>query len=70
MSCTEKDMFAAMESRRVVKVTCTDGQTLTGRCWAYSSVVNKEDFDIPEATLEVGSIGLLQSEIEKIEFMD
>lgn len=70
MSCTEKEMFEAMDSRRIVRVTCVDGQIFTGMCWAYSAAVNNEDFDIPEATLEVGSIGLLQSEIEKIEYVD
>ena len=59
-----------MDSRKVVRVTCIDGQVLTGLCWAYSAVTNQEDFDIPEATLEVGSTSLLQSEIEKIEYVD
>lgn len=68
MSCTEKEMFEAMDSRKVVRVTCVDGQVFTGPCWAYSAVTNQEDFDIPEATLEIGSTSLLQSEIEKIEY--
>lgn len=70
MSYTEKEMFDAMDSRKVVRVSCVDGQIFTGLCWAYSAVRNQEEFDIPEATLEVGSTVLLQSEIEKIEYID
>lgn len=63
-------MFDAMDSRKIVRVICVDGQVFTGPCWAHSAVTNKEEFDIPEATLEVGSTILLQSEIEKIEYID
>ena len=44
MRPTEKDLFDYMDSGRDVRVTCTDGDTLTGRCWAYGAVVSEKEF--------------------------
>ena len=69
MRYSEEDLFKYMESCRPVRVTAEDGQEFEGLCWAYSALTNQEDFEIPEATLEIGSVSLLQSEITKIEFV-
>lgn len=71
MSCTEKELFAAMDSRRIVRVVCTDGQIFTGMCWAYGAIVSEEEFGIHEPTLDVGcGTVLAASEIEKIDYME
>lgn len=71
MNCTEKELFDYMDSRRAVRVTCTDGQIFTGKCWAYGTVVSGEEFGIYEPTLDIGcGTVLAASKIEKIEFAD
>jgi len=70
MSCTEKELFEIMDSGREVRVTCKDGKTFTGRCWAYGAVVSEEEFGIKEPTLDVGCGTMLAlSEIEKVEML-
>ena len=44
MTVTEKEMFDFMDSRRNVRVTCTDGGVLVGQCWAYGAEVSEELF--------------------------
>lgn len=75
MKYSESDIFRFMEKR--VTVTCTDGKTFIGRCWATGSIENEEDFDGPaEASLDVyvESEGcfysLFSSEIEDIQIID
>ncbi len=70
MKYTQKDLFDFMESEKQVKVTCTDGKTFMGRCWAYSAVQNEEEDGIDEPSLEVQDTMLYLSEIEKIEYLD
>lgn len=70
MSCTEKELFEAMDSKRMARVTCTDGQVFTGQCWAYGAIVAEEEYGVKEPCLDVGSTMLRASEIEKIEFVD
>ena len=70
MKYTIKDLFAFMDSGRDVRVICTDGEILTGRCWAYSNIENEEEFGVNEPSLEIGNISLYASEIEKIEYID
>ena len=71
MRYTEKDLYAYMDSDRVVRVTTDDGVAHVGRCWAYSSVASEEEFGVAEPTLEVGcSVVLALSEIQKIEYVD
>ena len=68
MSYTEKELFDFMDSGRKVRVTCTDGQVFVGRCWAYSSAYNEEEFCINEATLDVEcGVVLKLSEVKSIE---
>ena len=64
MSCTKKDLFDAMESGKEVKITCTDGQVFTGRCWAYP------EEDTEEPCVEVGSVAIYMSEIQSIEYIE
>lgn len=70
MKYTLKDLFDFMESEKQVKVTCKDGKTFVGKCWAYSSVANFEDDGIDEHSIEVQDTMLYLSEIEKIEYVD
>ena len=68
MRYTEEELFDFMDSGRRVRVTCTDGQVFVGRCWAYSSLSNEEDFGIDEATIDIEcGVMLKLSEIESIE---
>ena len=70
MKYSMKELFDFMESGRQVKVTCTDGKTFSGRCWAYSDVGNIEEDGVAEPSLEVGSTTIYQSEIQSIEYID
>lgn len=70
MKYSLKDLFDFMESGKQVRVTCTDGKTFTGRCWAYSSVQNLEEDGIDEPSIEVRDTTIYLSEIEKIEYVD
>jgi hypothetical protein len=70
MKYSMQDLFGFMESERQVKVTCTDGKSFSGRCWAYSDVYNKEADGIDEPSLEVGNITIYLSEIQSIEYLD
>lgn len=71
MKLTEKELFDFMDSGREVRVTCTDGDLLTGRCWAYGSEVAKEEFGEDEPCLDVGCSTIVTlSQIKKIEFAD
>ena len=65
-----KELFDFMESGRQVKVTCTDGKTFSGKCWAYSDVANLEEDGVDEPSLEVGNTTIYQSEIDHIEYID
>ena len=65
---TEKDLFDFMESSCCVKVTCRDGMTFSGRCWAYSSVTNLEEDGIDEPSIEVRNTMIYLSEIDRIEY--
>ena len=71
MSYTMADLFAFMDSERVVKVTDDEGNTYVGPCWAYGSVQNLEEYGVEEPSLDIGPGNILfASEIEKIEFVD
>ena len=70
MKYSQKDLFDFMESGKQVKVTCTDGKTFAGRCWAYSTVQNMEEDGIDEPSLEIGSTMIYLSEIDKIEYTE
>lgn len=71
MKYTMKDLFDFMHSAREVKVTDVDGNVMIGRCWAYGSVDNEEEYGVFEPSLEIGpGVTLYASEIEKIEFAD
>lgn len=69
MKYSMKELFDFMESGRQVKVTCTDGKIFSGRCWAYSDTANMEEDGVDEASLEVGSTTIYQSEIQSIEYI-
>ncbi len=71
MKVTEKELFDFMDSGREVRVTCTDGEVLTGECWAYGAEVSKEEFGEDEPCLDVGcSIVIPLSQIKDIEYVD
>lgn len=70
MTYSEKQLFDYMDSKREVLVTCDDGQTFKGRCWAYGSIYNEEEFERHEPSLQIGSTTLFVSEIEKIEYAE
>ena len=70
MSYTEKELFDYMDSRRPVRVECTDGAVFIGPCWAYGATVSEEEFGMAEPLLDVGGTTLRISDIEKIEFAD
>lgn len=70
MAYSEKQLFEFMDSERQVLVTCDDGQLFKGRCWAYGSVYNDEEFKRIEPSLQVGSTVLYAGEIAKIEYAD
>lgn len=70
MKYSLKELFDFMESGRPVKVTCADGKTFSGKCWAYSDVGNMEEDGIEEPSIEIGSTMIYQSEIRSIEFID
>lgn len=71
MKYSMEALFDFMDSRRKVKVTCTDGQVFTGLCWAYGSAQNEEEYGVAEPSLEVGpGVSFYASEIEKIEYAD
>ena len=67
---TMEDLFAFMDSRRPVKVTCTDGKAFYGMCWAYSDVFNMEEEGINEASIEVQDTVIFLHEIQRIEYAD
>lgn len=67
---TMKDLFAFMDSKRPIKVTCKDGKSYTGMCWAYSDVFNMEEEGIDEPSIEVWDTMIYLSEIESIEYAD
>lgn len=66
---TMEALFAFMDARRPVNVTCTDGKVFSGMCWAYSDVFNMEE-GVDEPSLEVQDTILYLHEIQKIEFAD
>lgn len=70
MKYSLKDLFDFMESEKVVKVTCLDGEVFQGRCWAYSSVQNLEEDGVDEPSLEVQDTVLYLSDIQTIEYVD
>ena len=70
MKYTQEDLYKFMDSRRPVKVTCTDGEAFSGMCWAYSSGHNLEEEGIDEPSIEVCDTLLYLHEIEKIEYVD
>ena len=70
MKYSMKELFDFMESERRVKVTCTNGKSFSGRCWAYSDVCNMEEYGINEPSIEIGSTMIYQSEIQSIEYID
>ena len=70
MKYTERDLFDFMDSQRPVKVTCKDGKTFIGMCWAYSSTFNKEEDGIAEPSIEVWDTVIYLSDIERIEYAD
>ena len=73
MKYSEIDLFAFMDEcdrGRQVKVTCTDGQQITGRCWAYSSAQNEIEHGVTEPSLDVGpGLWLYASEIKEVEVL-
>lgn len=71
LKVTEEELFNFMASGREVRVTCTDGEILEGKCWAYGAAVSAEEFGEDEPTLDVGCSTIIQlSQIEKIEYID
>ena len=50
---TMEDLFAFMDAKRPVRVTCTDGRVFEGPCWAYGDVQNEEEYGVDEPSLEV-----------------
>lgn len=71
MNVTEKDMYDFMDSGRDVRVTCTDGYILIGRCWAYGAEVSKDEFGEDEPCIDVGCSTIIPlSQIESIEYVD
>ena len=69
MSYTMEELFAFMDSERIVRVTDDEGNTYVGQCWAYNAVQNLEEYGVEEPSLEIGPGELLfASEIRKIEF--
>lgn len=69
MKYTAEILFALMESGRAVSVTATDGKTYTGRCWAYGTVQNEEEYGVYEPSIDIGpGTFLYASEIVNIEF--
>jgi hypothetical protein len=70
MKYTQEELFAFMDARRPIKVTCTDGKTFVGMCWAYSSGHNLEEEGIDEPSIEVRETLLYLHEIEIIEYAD
>lgn len=71
MTVTEKEMFDFMDSRRNVRVTCTDGDVLVGQCWAYGAEVSEEIFGEKEPCLDVGCSTIIpMSQIDRIEYAD
>ena len=70
MKYTDQQLYEFMADERIVKVTSTSGNVYVGRCFAYSSVTNEEDFGIAEASLEVQDTILYLHEIKKIEYAD
>lgn len=73
MMYSEKELFAFMdecERGKKVAITCTDGQQIVGRCWAYSSAQNAYEDGIAEPSLDVGpGIIIYSSEIAKIKVL-
>ena len=69
MNYTQKELFEFMNSERPVKVTCTDGEIFSGRCWAYSAGENLEEDGIDEPSLEIENTMLYLHEIKKVEYM-
>ena len=71
MTVTEKEMFDFMDSRRNVRVTCTDGGVLVGQCWAYGAEVSEELVGEKEPCLDVGCSTIIpMSQIDRIEYAD
>ncbi len=71
MKVTEKELFDFMDSGREVRVTCTDGETLAGKCWAYGAAVSEEEFGEDEPCLDVGCSTIIPlSQIKDIEYAD
>lgn len=71
MKITEKELFDFMDSDREVRVTCTDGDILTGKCWAYGAMVSKEEFGEDEPCLDVGCGTIIPlSQIKYIEYAE
>lgn len=68
MKYTQKDLFAFMESGKKVTVVSTDGETYTGKLFAYSSGTNSEEFGVDEPSLEVCDTMLYLSDVDKIEY--
>ena len=63
--------MAECEKGKEVKVVCTDGQQIAGRCWAYGVVQAEEEYDVAEPFLDIGpGIIVFSSEIEKIDFVE
>jgi hypothetical protein len=73
MKYTERELFFAMEEcekGKEVKITCTDGQEIMGRCWAYSASENEAENGTAEASLDIGpGLVIYSSEIDKIEIL-
>lgn len=67
---TMEDLFAFMDAKRPVRVTCTDGRVFEGPCWAYGDVQNEEEYGVAEPSLEVEDTMLFSSEIQEIESVD
>lgn len=70
MKYTQEELYEFMDSRRPIKVTCTDGEIFSGMCWAYSSGHNLEEEGVDEPSIEVRDTLLYLHEIEKIEYAD
>lgn len=73
MKYSESELFAFMDEcdrGKQVKVVCTDGDEIAGRCWAYSALQNEDESGIAEPSLDVGPGTIIYaSEIERVDVL-
>lgn len=73
MESVELKMYRALKKN--VKVTCVDGQVITGLCTDYTQPIDNEP-EIAEMCIargpspDAGLIAITEPEIKKIEYLD